>query len=63
MICPGVEIKSVEGDPLLTDWNFYKMGSHFFVEAVAVHAEIEGRKMFVAAEIVVTATGRPRVAS
>jgi len=43
LIHPGVQIKPVEGDALLADRNFNEIGAHLPVEAVAVHANIEGR--------------------
>jgi hypothetical protein len=42
LIHPGVQIKSVEGDALLAYRDFNEIGANFPVEAVAVHANIEG---------------------
>ncbi|MGB5761048.1 MAG: hypothetical protein WBM58_00705 [Sedimenticolaceae bacterium] len=43
MIHPGVQFNSVEGDALIADWNFGEVRPHLGVEAIAVHAQIEGR--------------------
>ena len=43
MLRPGVQIKPVKGDALLTDRNFHDMRSNLLIEAVAVHAKIIGR--------------------
>ena len=43
VIGPGVEVKSVEGDALITNGDLSEVGPHVGVEAVAVHAEILGR--------------------
>ncbi len=40
MIHPGVQIKPIEGNTLLTDGNFRQIGPYIGIEAVAVHAEI-----------------------
>ena len=40
VIGPGVEVKSVEGDALVTDRDLGEIGPDLRVEAVAVHAEI-----------------------
>jgi hypothetical protein len=37
-----VQVKPVEGDALVPDRDFHQVGSGFEVEAVAVHAEVEG---------------------
>lgn len=43
MIYPGVQFKSVEGDALPPDANFYEIRAYLGVEAIAVHAEVTGR--------------------
>jgi len=43
MVHPGVQIKTVEGNPLFADLNFKKIRTNFSVKAVPVHAQIEGR--------------------
>jgi hypothetical protein len=43
VVGPSVEIVAIEADPLLSNRNFCEMGTHFRVEAVAVHAQIAGR--------------------
>ena len=40
VIGPGVEVKSVESDALITNRDLSEVGPHVGVEAVAVHAEI-----------------------
>jgi hypothetical protein len=43
LIHPGVELKTVEGDALLADWDFGQKRAHFGVETVSVHAEVVRR--------------------
>ena len=43
MVHPGVQFKSVEGNALIADRDFSQMWTHFAVEAVAIHAHIQGR--------------------
>ena len=43
IIRPGIQVKPVESDALLTDRNFNEVWPHFLVEAITVHAEIERR--------------------
>ncbi len=42
VLCPGVQFKSVEGDALAADGDLGEAGADFRVEAVAVHAQVEG---------------------
>ena len=42
LIDPRVQVKSVEGDSLLTNWNFNQIWSDLSIESVRVHAEIMG---------------------
>lgn len=41
-IRPGVQVKPVEGNPLVADRDLGEIGPHLRVEAVTVHAEILG---------------------
>lgn len=43
VVCPRVEINSVERYSLDTDRDFNEIGPHLGIEPVAVHAEITGR--------------------
>lgn len=43
MVHPGVQIKSVESNPLFPNADFNEMRADLCVEAVPVHPEIEGR--------------------
>jgi hypothetical protein len=43
LIHPGVQIKSVEGDTLLTDRDFSQIGPDFGLEAVPVHTQVMRR--------------------
>lgn len=43
MIHPGVQFNSVKGDALLADPDFGDLRPYLGVEAVAVHAQVEGR--------------------
>jgi hypothetical protein len=43
VVCPLVELKPVEGDPLLSDWEFPNVWPDRFVEFVPAHAEIAVR--------------------
>ncbi len=43
VIGPRVKVKAVEGDALFADRNLDQKRPHFFVEAVAIHPEIEWR--------------------
>jgi hypothetical protein len=43
LIHPGIEIKSIEGYPLLPHADLDHVGTDLGVEAVLVHPEIEGR--------------------
>lgn len=40
---PGIEVKSVESDPLIANGYFSEIGPDFTIESVAVHAQIERR--------------------
>ena len=42
MVHPGVQFKSVEGDALFPDGYLNQIRSDFAVEAVAIHAQIQG---------------------
>ena len=42
LIHPGIQFKSVEGNALIADRDFSQMWTHFAVEAVAIHAQIQG---------------------
>jgi hypothetical protein len=41
VVGPGIEVKTIEGDTLVTDGNLGQVGSYFGIEAVAVHAEVK----------------------
>jgi len=41
VLCPGIEVKTVEGNALIADGYFGEIRANFGVEAVAVHAQIE----------------------
>jgi hypothetical protein len=43
LIYPGIQIKAIKGNTLLSDANFSQIRSHLGVKAVSVHAQIEGR--------------------
>ncbi|MCC7325858.1 MAG: hypothetical protein IT521_03530 [Burkholderiales bacterium] len=43
LVSPGVKVKPIEGDALLTDRDVDKVWPHLRVEAVLVHAEIARR--------------------
>lgn len=43
VIDPGVEVKTIEGDAAVADWDFRKERPDFSVEPVAVHAQVRGR--------------------
>ena len=43
ILYPGVEIKPVKGNTLLTDGNFHQVGAHLGIKAVAIHAKIKRR--------------------
>jgi hypothetical protein len=43
LIHPGVQIKPVKGNTLLSDANFNQIRPHLGVKTVPVHAQIEGR--------------------
>jgi hypothetical protein len=42
VIHPGVQFNSVEGDALITDRDFGEVRAYLGVEAIPVHAEVEG---------------------
>jgi hypothetical protein len=42
LIHPGVQFKSVKGDTLFADGDFREMGPDLVIEAITVHAHIEG---------------------
>jgi hypothetical protein len=37
LIRPGIQLKPIEGDAALADWDFGEVWTHFRVEAVAIH--------------------------
>jgi hypothetical protein len=43
LIHPGVEVKSIEGHPLLPHTDLDDVRTDLRVEAVLVHSEVEGR--------------------
>jgi len=43
LIHPGIQIKPVKGNTLLSDANFNQIRPHLGVKTVPVHAQIEGR--------------------
>jgi hypothetical protein len=42
MINPRVQVNSVEGDSLLTNWNFSQIWSDLGIEPVGIHAQVMG---------------------
>jgi hypothetical protein len=42
LLHPGVEVKPVKGDALSADADLNEIRAHLAIEAIAVHAEIEG---------------------
>ena len=43
MVYPGIQIKAIKGNTLLSDANFNEIRPYLGVKAVPVHAQIEGR--------------------
>ena len=43
MCRPGVQVKTVKGNPLAANGDFGQMRPNLSIEAVSVHAEIAGR--------------------
>jgi len=43
LIYPGIEFKPIEGDALITNRDLSQIRTHIGVEAIAIHAQIEGR--------------------
>jgi hypothetical protein len=42
LICPGIEVKTIKSNALLSDRNFSEVGAYFDIKSVAVHAKIKG---------------------
>ena len=42
MVYPGIQIKTIKGNTLLSDANFNEIRPYLGVKAVPVHAQIEG---------------------
>jgi hypothetical protein len=42
LLYPGVEVKAVESDALAADADLGEMRAYLAIEAITVHAEIEG---------------------
>jgi hypothetical protein len=42
VLCPRIQVKAVEGDALLADGDLHEVRPHLRVEAIPVHAQIEG---------------------
>jgi hypothetical protein len=42
VVYPGIQIKAIKGNTLLSDANFNEIRPYLGVKAVPVHAEIEG---------------------
>lgn len=42
MVYPGIQIRAIKGNTLLSDANFNEIWPYLGVKAVPVHAEIEG---------------------
>ena len=42
MVYPGIQIKAIKGNTLLSDANFNEIRTYLGVKAVPVHAQIEG---------------------
>ena len=40
---PGVQFKPIEGNALIANRDFSQMWTHVAVEAVAIHAQVDGR--------------------
>ena len=43
MVYPGIQIKAIKGNTLLSDANFNEIRPYLGVKAVSVHAQIGGR--------------------
>jgi hypothetical protein len=43
VVGPGVEVKTVESDPLGADWNHGQQRTNLAIEAILVHSEIRRR--------------------
>ena len=43
MVYPGIKIKAIKGNTLLSDANFNEIRPYLGIEAVAIHAEVARR--------------------
>jgi hypothetical protein len=43
VVRPRIEVKAIKGNSLDADWNGRKMRADVSIEAIFVHAEIQGR--------------------
>jgi len=40
VVGPGIEVKTIESDPLRTDWDYREARANVAIEAIFVHSEI-----------------------
>jgi len=43
LLYPGIQVKPVEGDTLLTDGDLGEVRAYFGIEAITIHAKVKGR--------------------
>lgn len=40
VINPFIEFETIEGNSLITDWDFNEIGSYLDIETITIHAEV-----------------------